>query len=333
SNSDGKLKNHLLASSPLSTEALLALLNKRFVPLSYGTLKIVFVANSPLPQVVVKALDELSLPAGIQNVIDDAQYNDPTYLTLDYIKEQISDLISDNQLLQNEKVRQQLKYDDKPAAKEELKQSDLIPSMKALAEELLLKDEVTESRNVINDVMDETLDMEEDEKFAEMMNTMADLKENGKGIHEMEPPEEDVVRQVANSQKIISAKAQVALEFAKSEHYPHPIKKELSDKSLIIPSGENDNYSATDKQLNQFIKLYPNPNNGNMEIEYNVPDDSKCVLAIYNIEGKQIVKYNLNPKNKHTFINDESLFSTGLYYYSLRVNDRIVGKEKQMIIK
>jgi len=145
----------------------------------------------------------------------------------------------------------------------------------------------------------------------------------------MDTLKEEKVRTVANSGKIIAAKAQVALELFKEEIYIHPIKKgEQGGNSLKI-------HNITTENTDDFpsINLYPNPNNGNMEIEHNVPDDAKCVLSIYTIEGKQIVNYSLNPKNKHTFINDEGLFSDGMYYYTFTVNDKIIVREKLVIIK
>ncbi|MFH2141756.1 MAG: C25 family cysteine peptidase [Bacteroidota bacterium] len=328
--SGGQLKNILLQSSPLSTEALLALLNRQ-VPLTPGNLQIVLSANSPLTYEVLNALQVLSLPLGTMNVINAAQQNEPQYPTVEYLEEKLNYLNGENQLLENEIIRQQLQHDEKQFAKATLEQTKLHPSKKAHAEDLIVEEQIAEGRLRVAEILEEGIDVAEDEQYMSLMNTLADLKEADKNIQEIEQIEEDIIRTVANAQKIVSAKAQVALELAKEEYYPHFIKKEMDDKNFNINNSGNE--SSEPNWSTEVIKVYPNPNNGNMEIEYIIPEDAISVLSIYNIDGKQILSCKLNPKSNHHYLNNEGLFSSGIYHYTLTVNDNVIVRDKLVIIK
>ena len=324
----GQLKNILLQSSPLSTDALLTLLN-RAVPLLPGNLQIVLTANSPLPYDVLEAVQEMNLPAGTLNVIAAAQQNEPQYPTVEYLEKQIVYLTGENQLLENENIRQKLIHDEKPAAKTELEQTVLTPSKKALAEELIVEEQFTESRAKIDEIVLESTEPDEDAQFADMMKTMVDLKEEGKTIHEMDILKEEKVRTVANSGKIIAAKAQVALELSKEEIYIHPIKKgEQGDENLKMPG-------ITTENTDDFpvINLYPNPNDGNMTLEYSFPGEQDGMLTIYAINGDIVAVYPLKASNHLAFINSGELFSNGVYYYRFSVGDEIIATDKLIILK
>ena len=328
--SGGQLKNILLQSSPLSTEALLALLNRQ-VPLTPGNLQIVLTANSPLTYEVLNALEGISLPAGTMNVINAAQQNEPQYPTVEYLEEKLNYLNGENQLLENEIIRQQLQHDEKQFAKATLEQTKLHPSKKAHAEELIVEEQIAEGRLRIAEIIEDGLDVAEDEQFMSLMNTLADLKEAGKNIQEIEQIEEDVIRTVANAQKIVSAKAQVALELAKEEYYPHFIKKEMENKNLFI--NNSDNSQANEQILSNFINVYPNPSNGSIYVVYSVPDGISSTLTFYDVNGKQIIIHNLKPGSNQLFLNDEALFSSGVYHYTLKIGEDVIFRDKLVIIK
>ncbi|MBI4645348.1 MAG: T9SS type A sorting domain-containing protein, partial [Bacteroidia bacterium] len=248
---------------------------------------------------------------------------------LEYLEQQITELKDENQLLENEKLRQQLKHEDIATAKNELETTILHPSKKAYAEELIVSEQITEGRAKIDEVLSESIDIAEDENFAELMNTLADLKEEGNTIHEMDEVKESKIRTVANSGKIISAKAQVSLELVKDEIYVHPIKKgEFGEKSLtVLPDKKQENES------NAYFRIYPNPNNGNMEIEYYLPDNDDGKLTFYSIEGKIIAEYSLKSSNQRVFLNAGDIFSNGIYYYKLITGKTIIATDKLVIVK
>ena len=80
------------------------------------------------------------------------------------------------------------------------------------------------------------------------------------------------------------------------------------------------------------FKLYPNPNNGSMIIEYKIAENDKGVLGIYDLTGRMIKQYSLNSKNTSLTISGNEL-AIGTYYYSILINNRLIKTEKLIIIK
>ncbi len=80
------------------------------------------------------------------------------------------------------------------------------------------------------------------------------------------------------------------------------------------------------------FKLYPNPNNGTMLLDYSLNSTEKGELMIYDLTGKKIITYSLNNANSQLQINDEE-FNNGIYIYHIVVNDKIQKSDKLVIIK
>jgi triacylglycerol esterase/lipase EstA (alpha/beta hydrolase family) len=78
------------------------------------------------------------------------------------------------------------------------------------------------------------------------------------------------------------------------------------------------------------INLYPNPNNGQMQIDYNIADDVN--LEILDINGTlvdtYILKADLNTRN----ISNNKL-SDGVYFYRIIKDNTVFQCQKLVIIK
>ena len=83
---------------------------------------------------------------------------------------------------------------------------------------------------------------------------------------------------------------------------------------------------------NRSFNLYPNPNNGNMILDYNLGKDEKGELAIYDISGKMLASYILSSEQKTLTISKTAL-NSGVYYYSIIVNNVILETRKLVILK
>ncbi len=82
---------------------------------------------------------------------------------------------------------------------------------------------------------------------------------------------------------------------------------------------------------NTIVKVYPNPNNGNMECEYNVKSTDTGTIKIYDLTGKLMEEYKLNSNNNTLTLTTN--LSNGIYLYQIIVNDKIVKSDKLVIIK
>lgn len=91
------------------------------------------------------------------------------------------------------------------------------------------------------------------------------------------------------------------------------------------------NIQTSDTLINSF-NLYPNPNDGTMELDYNLEENKSCSLEIYSITGQPISKFNLR-QGQNTLKINETKLSNGIYFYCIFVNDRIVKRDKLVILK
>ncbi len=79
------------------------------------------------------------------------------------------------------------------------------------------------------------------------------------------------------------------------------------------------------------FKLFPNPNNGNMTIEFHL-NAAKGVLQIYDVAGRIVDSYNL-PREQNQFIINNSTIENGLYFYSFIDGNTPAFKGKFILIK
>lgn len=93
------------------------------------------------------------------------------------------------------------------------------------------------------------------------------------------------------------------------------------------------NPTSVEKLLvtNINMLLFPNPNNGTMQINYDLQKNSKGIFTIYDILGKKEVEYELQSETKTLYI-DEPLKS-GIYFYKIIVDDKIIATDKIVIIQ
>jgi hypothetical protein len=90
--------------------------------------------------------------------------------------------------------------------------------------------------------------------------------------------------------------------------------------------------SVNEMQVDYQLKLYPNPSNGNIKLEYHFPDNETGLLKIYDVTGKAVKQYSLHSKDRLLNINATEL-QAGVYYYSILVNNKVQQTEKLVIVK
>ena len=83
---------------------------------------------------------------------------------------------------------------------------------------------------------------------------------------------------------------------------------------------------------NSKFKLYPNPNNGNMTLEYDLPENTGGEMILYDITGQIMCKNILAPDNNAINISCRDL-SEGAYFCCVKVNGVINYTQKVIIIK
>jgi hypothetical protein len=91
--------------------------------------------------------------------------------------------------------------------------------------------------------------------------------------------------------------------------------------------------SAVPDVQSSFSKVYPNPSNGNMQLDYSLTEGTPGELVIYDLTGRKINAYKLSAGEKNTLSISEEALKNGVYFYELIINNEMVNNDKIIIIK
>lgn len=106
----------------------------------------------------------------------------------------------------------------------------------------------------------------------------------------------------------------------------------------------NDNYTNTTEyypkediekikpQSDQLFKCYPNPNNGNFQVDYELSENETGILEIFDMFGKNLFNYSLLGGNNTLSINASSL-QEGIYFYRAIAGNKQIAADKIVVIK
>lgn len=122
---------------------------------------------------------------------------------------------------------------------------------------------------------------------------------------------------------------------------PNCIQRQIN--TTVKPEAWFVTLGGNSQTINSIKKLtldnYPNPFNPTTTISYNIPHEGKVFLEIYNIKGqlvKQLVSgsqpegyYEVNWNGRD---GNDKIVSSGLYFYKLKTEDKIISK-KMLLLK
>ncbi len=199
---------------------------------------------------------------------------------------------------------------------------------KRLASDLRLqKNELQEAEDKLNSIDKNTL---EDENFDYVHRLVIDLRRNDKTVRDINGEQENKLMTIAQSKTKSAYKAQALLYSAKGIEFPFELPKlDFIDGSeniyTVFKNQNNTNFSKLSQSL-----LYPNPAKNNATLNYQLEHNEQAQLIIYNINGKELATYILN-NNSATI--DLRTYPTGVYIYKLIADNKIIAREKLVVIK
>ncbi len=119
--------------------------------------------------------------------------------------------------------------------------------------------------------------------------------------------------------------------------------KELLKKVLVAfgeTSSNEDNTNLSLRNTACLLSNYPNPFNPETRINYYLPQSEKVKIAIYNIKGQQVALFDEGTKIKglHQLVwagkdSENKTVSSGIYFYTLITNNRVIDSKKMILIK
>jgi len=101
-----------------------------------------------------------------------------------------------------------------------------------------------------------------------------------------------------------------------------------------VSTGIEDNNDLTVKSYS-LEQNYPNPFNSQTEISYTLQNNCEVRIDIFNAKG-EFIKNLINKKQskgKHTIVFDAGKFNSGIYYYQLEVDGKIIEASKMLYLK
>jgi hypothetical protein len=80
------------------------------------------------------------------------------------------------------------------------------------------------------------------------------------------------------------------------------------------------------------FEIYPNPNDGNMMLAYQLETNEKGKITVCDITGRQVISYNLANDQNNLSIS-QAVLENGVYFFSIMVDGNVVATKKVVIIK
>lgn len=314
------LMKTMLATFPHTEQTLIALLNRKY-PTPPSTIDSIMVINSPLSPEVMENLREHPLPPPNMKRVEAAQKK-PAFLRVSDLQGLIA--YDEGEIQQLENLQNQtVPCETKEQVRERLHQSPTIESKKLLAQMLLAENKFSDAKAMLNTVslMTDTIWWKdttakvrmkrENDNFCKMMNCLVNVAESGRSIRQANASEIQTLREVASEKNNIAAKAEVLITMLTGENFEHPIKK-ITEHSAAKKTSEQ---LPIDNNTLSFTKVYPNPANNVIMIESNEGE-----IVFYDMLGRILKRIKLNESNTQISTSD---WQSGLYFYELKIQDRI----------
>jgi hypothetical protein len=309
----GRLKNKLIAASPLSDTVIYALLTE--YPLSHGNFKNVMLLNLPVNQNLENLLYTVltQIPPGISNQLIEMQAYSPFANTPGKLEQEIKDVELEKQLLLNRFIRlltdtTHNRYED---AIRLLEVEQSVAADKILTGTYIsIKDYNSADEKIIavpNDGKD-------NEDFKSLNELVLSYYEQGKSLFELDSTELEFLWQLAyecplslagaNAQSVLSLLYRTEFEDCPPAMGTRNAK--IYDAHLNAPE-DPEEFSLGDN--------YPDPANNYTIIPYNLGEEDG-ILVISDASGKEIYTSKINLNEHEFFFNTQNLVP-GIYNYTI----------------
>ena len=80
------------------------------------------------------------------------------------------------------------------------------------------------------------------------------------------------------------------------------------------------------------VSIYPNPNNGNFTLKYNLGNETSGKVLLYDEIGEKVGEYDLSGSSGEMQISNSNLIN-GIYVYKVYTNNSIIKVGKIIVIK
>lgn len=322
--SSGQIQTGLLQYSPYLSDQVLLAVVYRSQPLPSGIIRNILIANSPLSDSVVVAVQALSLPTGIRNQINAAQTG---VSARDIVLANINGYQADFDLAQSELIRFYLQDTTSGAAMDSvltlLKMGSGAGTFDQQISFLVFQGQYAAALHIL-DSLDAT---GYNNNFCKLqrylivlkldVNDCFKLKQDGALANQVEAVAQDCC------DKSGCANAQALLTLVLSQRF---------DERIVFPTANNTRTSAEPNVNVYFLNVYPNP--ADQFIQIILPDETvgNVALTVSDVTGREVYTYQHSVGNTNVIGLDVGHLAEGLYTITMVTND---GKRyvERLVIK
>ena len=330
--SPGQIKNLLLGLSPyLSDKVLITYINSGAPP---GHIKQVILANAPVTDDVMDVLNTSKLPNGIINIINNAQ----TGVSEREKKEaELGFYQTEREIAVNGIIREYLHNDSLVGHLDSvaliLKIEQRVTAKCELTDLLRQQGKFTEATNLIDSLStaDSTGSLTE---FCAFQRLLIQLEQAGETCFKMKDnasTKQEFDNIAAKDGKTGCSQAQALIDLVFNTGIPE-VFVPIIGSSARMSQHEDEDENIREENLSK-VSVYPNPASEFFIVEFELPKGSESgMFLLYDMMGKQILYKNLSGERGKITIALSGL-STGLYFYSLVVNNTTIARDKLIINK
>ncbi len=321
------VKDLLLSKSPyLSDDVLIATIAPAngFSATNIGD---VIIANSPVTARVQDSLNAITLPGSLVSQIAAAQTGVSTrHETLGGIHYYTSEIA----FCQNDIVRNYLLTSNTQYVTDSVLDvmDDTTASMDETATDQYIKQGNYAKADSIINLLSQNPDKESVVKLKEILEYLTQNAQPLDSILTNTPYMQRVYDVVGNDRLEGYEKGRIILSLISGNVYEEPIDADFrrEQRSMLL--------APVTKPIDnsKLATLYPNPNNGQMQLNYKLSEEDIGVLRIMDITGRLIANYTLN--NAENILNiNQTVLDNGIYIYQVYVNGTIINSDKLIIVK
>ncbi len=324
--SNGKLKNKLVANSPLSDTVIIAMLTE--YPLSHGSFKNVMQINMPVNNKVVPYLMERLniIPQGIANQLRPLQAYNPDVVTTASLQNEINSTNLERQLYLNELI---------------MRLTDTINNRKADAITLLENEDNVASKQILTatDIADGNyadaatklanipVDIPEIYDWVQLNQILLSIYQQGKTLYDLDSMDIAFIRELAYTcpSSLGTANAQSILLLLFNEEVPECLQGET--RSLQLNGNKQEFKTGAYLDDN-----YPDPFSNITFVHYYVPEGQQGTIIVNDMFGRKMAKYKAAAGDNVIKI-DAHNWNSGVYNFGLVVNGKTIEFRKMVLIK
>ncbi|MFH1003885.1 MAG: T9SS type A sorting domain-containing protein, partial [Bacteroidota bacterium] len=174
---------------------------------------------------------------------------------------------------------------------------------------------------------------------------LSDVYASKRNLYQLSSAEKQKIVDVSLTKTPTAKNAEALLSLVYGNEYPLLIEKLIFSDSLAVLRSEanivaKDTVVFPDDNKNpsmvgepsRTINIVPNPNDGSMQVFYNLQNQLSAIFEIYNVAGHKVFSETLNPENKYIFVAQQQL-PNGVYMYRVIQNGAVIAIDKLVILK